>query len=286
MGFSTHLTSAGTIWAEISYEGINGDGKVMPCVAVVLGLRTPVESVEAEAHRLGLSLLFDRERLAQAEVPPARIASFGTTIRALFPFGQRALAFVSERAGHDDLSFKLEISALLRVRRTAEGTSLIRPQFAVGEWGFVTTNPAELSFSVPRGVWFSSVVSPIGDARFVSVEIEIPKGADPSPLSAAFDRLRDAERCYAIGDDPGVFAQCRGAIEALPGYPDHIVDGIENPKKRVAADELVRQAGTFFHAGRHVSREGQDAGEFPVDHRDASMALNLARLLLAYLARL
>ena len=29
-----------------------------------------------------------------------------------------------------------------------------------------------------------------------------------------------------------------------------------------------------------------DTGEFPVDHRDAAFALNLTRLLLAYLARL
>jgi hypothetical protein len=34
-----------------------------------------------------------------------------------------------------------------------------------------------------------------------------------------------------------------------------------------------------------VSKQPEDAGQFPVDHRDAQFALNLTRLLLAYLAR-
>ena len=235
---------------------------------------------------MGLSLLFENERLAPTELAPTRVTSYATTVGASFPVNSRVLTFVGERARGDDLSFKLEIIGLLRVRRMAGGTGLVRPELEIGEWGFVTTSQTELGFAVPRSVWFSSVVSPISDARFVSVEIEVPNAADASPLSAAFDRLHDAERCYSIGDDAGVFAQCRGAIEALPGYPGHTVDRIENLRKRGAAAKLVEQAGAFFHSGRHVSREGQDAGTFPVDHRDAFMALNLTRLLLAYLGRL
>jgi len=61
---------------------------------------------------------------------------------------------------------------------------------------------------------------------------------------------------------------------------------IENDRKRAAADELLKRAGAFLHSGRHASRGGPDAGSFPVDHRDASLALNLTRLLLGYVSRL
>ena len=64
------------------------------------------------------------------------------------------------------------------------------------------------------------------------------------------------------------------------------MDRIENLRKRSSADKLVKEAGMFLHAGRHVSREGRDAGAFPVDHRDAFLALNLTRLLVTYLARI
>jgi len=249
-------------------------------------VKTPAEGIEAEVHRLALTLLFDGERVSGAELGPIRISPYAYTVAAAFPVSPRALTFIGDRATGEVLSFKMDIAGLLRVRRTSEGTGLIRPQVPVGEWTFLITDQKELSFSVPRSVWFSSILSPISDSSFVTVEIEVPKGTDTAPFAASLARLGDAERAYANGDDPGVFSQCRGALEALPGYPDHIVDAIENARKRAAADKLVKEAGVFLHAGRHVSQEGRDAGDFPVDHRDAFLALNLTRLLTAYLARI
>ena len=286
MPFSTHLTSASTIWAEVSYEGIGAAGRVAPVVNVLLGVKTPAEGVEAEVHRLVLALVFEGERVASTELGPIHITPYAYTVPAAFQISPRALTFIGDRASGEVLSFKIEIVGLLRVRRTSEGTGIVRPQVPVGEWTFLVIDQRELAFSVPRGVWFSSVVSPISDSSFVSVEIEVPKGTDTAPFAASLARLRDAERAYANGDDPGVFSQCRGAFEALPGYPDHIVDGIENAKKRASADKLVKEAGAFLHAGRHVSQEGRDAGAFPVDHRDAFLALNLTRLFIAYMARI
>ena len=286
MPFSTHLTSASTIWAEISFEGMSGVGHIAPVVNVMLGVRTPTDGIEAVAHRLALTLTFEGERVSSTELGPIRISPYEYTAAASFPVSPRALTFIGDRARGDVLSFKLEIVGLLRVLRTSESTGIVRPQVPVGEWTFLVTDQKELMFSVPRGVWFSSVVSPISDSSFVTVEIEVPKGTDTGPLTASFARLRDAERAYANGDDHGVFSQCRGAIEALPGHPDHIVDRIENSRKRTSADKLIKEAGMFLHAGRHVSREAQDAGEFPVDHRDAFLALNLTRLAVAYVARI
>lgn len=286
MPFNTHLTSASTIWVELSYEGISGVGRVAPVVNVLLGVKTPTEGIEAEIHRLVLALVFEGERLSRAELGPVHVTPYAFTVPAAFPISPRALSFLADRATGDVLSFKIEISGLLRIRLNKEGTGLVRPQVPVGEWTFVVTDPRDLAFSVPRGVWFTSVLSPISDSSYVAVEIEVPKGTDTGPFAASLERLRDAERAYASGDDAAVFSQCRGAIEALPGYPDQMVDRIENARKRSAADKLVRQAGTFLHSGRHVSHEGRDAGAFPVDHRDAFLALNLTRLLTTYLARI
>jgi hypothetical protein len=146
--------------------------------------------------------------------------------------------------------------------------------------------PIDLNFTVPRSEWFSKVVTPISDARFITVEMEVPEGSRRADLKASLELLAEAEHCYAIGDDAGVFHRCRGAIEALPGYPKRVVDRIENDRKREQANALYFEAGQFLHAGRHVSQSGPDAGTFPVDHRDASLALNMTRLLVAYLSRL
>jgi hypothetical protein len=284
--FNTNLTSASTIWAEIYFEGMTGVGRIAPVINIQLGVKTPTDGIEAEAHRLALTLTFEGERVSSTELGPIRIAPHGSTVVASFPISPRVLTFVGDRATGDMISFRIEIAGLLRVLRTAEGTGIVMPQVLAGEWTFLITDQKELMFSVPRGVWFSSVVSAVSDSSFVTVEIEVPKGTDTGPFAASFARLRDAERAYTNGDDHGVFSQCRGAIEALPGHPDHIVDRIENGRKRNSAEKLIKEAGAFLHAGRHVSLEVHDVGEFPVDHRDAFLALNVTRLAVAYVARI
>lgn len=62
-----------------------------------------------------------RERISSTELGPLRISPDGHTVAASFPVSPRALTFVGDRATGDVLSFKIEIAALLRVLRTAEG---------------------------------------------------------------------------------------------------------------------------------------------------------------------
>jgi hypothetical protein len=47
-------------------------------------------------------------------------------------------------------------------------------------------------------------------------------------------------------------------------------------------NNLMLQAGRYFHLGRHVAIEGEGQGSFPVNHRDARFALNLVKLLIAH----
>ncbi len=42
----------------------------------------------------------------------------------------------------------------------------------------------------------------------------------------------------------------------------------------------------YLNHGRHVSKIGEDTGEFPVDHLDAGFALSTAKVVLSYLSRI
>jgi len=140
----------------------------------------------------------ENERISRTEVAPLSLTAFGVTARAAFPVTPRGLSFIADQARGDALNFKIEIVALLRVRRSAEGGGLVRPQIPIGEWAFVVTDWAEMPFSIPRSVWFASVVSPIAGSSFVSVDIEMTRDA-AAGLAQSFARLQDAERAYAVG---------------------------------------------------------------------------------------
>ncbi len=56
---------------------------------------------------------------------------------------------------------------------------------------------------------------------------------------------------YANGDGPGDFGRCRGAIEALPGYPDQVADHTENAKRGTA---LWRRCRSPIRSHHLVSR--------------------------------
>jgi DNA polymerase III delta prime subunit len=104
-------------------------------------------------------------------------------------------------------------------------------------------------------------------------------------LRKAANHLQAAERALREGHDAQVFLNCKGAFESLPGAPQNIFENLESKEEREKLDRLMRDAGNFFHLGRHTADEGPRQGEFAVDHADASFALNLAKLLLAQTAR-
>ena len=78
---------------------------------------------------------------------------------------------------------------------------------------------------------------------------------------------------------------CRAALDALPGAKTNIFDAIPEGKKRDAINELTRQIGVYIHSGRHVepNARGQQAGEFPIDQRDALFVYNTTKLLLSHI---
>lgn len=148
---------------------------------------------------------------------------------------------------------------------------------------FGQANQALLIFEIARSDWFKRVLEPIGTVEYLSSEIVLPRG-DPS-LRAAVARLRDAESAFANHDDPSVFLHCRGALDALPGAKQEIFATLADRSEAKVLDRLTLGVGDYLHRGRHVAEEGEQDGEFPVDHDDARFALNLTKLLVAHISR-
>jgi hypothetical protein len=152
-----------------------------------------------------------------------------------------------------------------------------------GEWvfqNFGEGRTTELTFQVARSDWFTHVLQPIGTLEYISTEITLPTGG--SALRKALDRLDQAERAYVLGDDAAVFLHCRGAIDALPGAKQRIFDVLSNQDEAKLLDALMLHAGQYLHHGRHVATDGEEQGDFPIDHNDARFALNLTKLLVAH----
>ena len=67
---------------------------------------------------------------------------------------------------------------------------------------------------------------------------------------------------------------------------ESLLNFLPDGSKRSQLDHLFKEAGQFFHAGRHVSQSGPNQGTFDVSHADTEFALVLAKTLFAYYARL
>jgi hypothetical protein len=184
-----------------------------------------------------------------------------------------------------DASLKLKWSGILRVMwRPAEGDPIMTSDPVAGEWTFVNIVENEMFIGVPRSDWFGKVLQPMGDDQYVYLEVPVPKGAAQGDWNKALALVEEADKAYAIGDDAGVFAKLRGALDALPGAKQNIVHDLPEPR-RSAVDSLLRDVGEFLHHGRHVATEGEEAGSFPVNRIDASAALSMVRVMLSYVSQ-
>lgn len=165
------------------------------------------------------------------------------------------------------------------------GDSRARPKRASGFLKpFGAGRQTELTFAVARSDWFARVLQPIGTTEYVSTELLLPLG--DASMRQSVKQLREADRAFALGDDPTVFARCRAALDALPGAPKSIFVGLSDADEQKVLDDLVGAAGRYFHRGRHVARDGTPrAGDFPVDHGDARFALNLIKVIVAHVSK-
>jgi len=225
--------------------------------------------------------------LAELEMqrPGTLYSSSESSIEFIGPVSRRALNFVNQSARGHVIDFSLTFRGLLLARESTDGQFHVLPaNLSSDEWHYIdiATNPN--SAQLTKSLWLHSVLEPVGYDQFVELEFQVPSGA--AGWAKAFALLKSAEEKYVLGDDPGVFLQCRGMVEALEGYPKDILNFLPDGSKRTKLDDLFKEAGQFFHAGRHVSQTGPNQGTFDVSHADTEFALVLAKTLLAYYARL
>jgi hypothetical protein len=115
--------------------------------------------------------------------------------------------------------------------------------------------------------------------------VAVPKGEVAVQWKQALSHLSDAEKCFAMGDDASVFSKLKGMCEALPGAPKNIVNNLPSPKNKVV-DELLKSYVDFLNHGRHVARDGENAGSFPNNRIDSENAIALGKVMMSYVSRL
>jgi hypothetical protein len=282
----TQLGDGTTTWALLRAGRVTGRGHVNPRLAFEIFFRTPRERMNAQIQVMRAELIAGEEMLGDGILTGVEAVHGECSASVEVPVSRAALDQLTTLVRGDQVDLVLRLSGWLRARDDNEDSRQFASSPEPGVWtfvGFGLGRQTELRFQIARSDWFSQVLQPIGTTEYVSIEIAVPAG--DLALKPAVNQLAEAERAYAEGDDPAVFARCRAATEALPGATKQIFDGLSNPTESEALDELVLRANTYFHRGRHVMKEGDRRGEFPVTHADARFALGLAKLLVGHVGQ-
>lgn len=282
------LIGGNKTWVHVSLRTIRGAGRLNPRLVLVLKLATPSERVEAELRDVELRVGLGDELLGVGRLIGEAVYSYGTDVSVEVPVSHRSVDFITDAFGRADaLSLQLRWYGSMRVKSDPkDGEARYAGDPEPGEW---TDYPLPLlrhdhNLRVTRSEWFAQVLEPIRQEQYVYLEVAIPKGEAASAWHAALGNLQAAEKAYALGDDPAVFQQLRGVIDALPGAKEHIVDALPEPR-RTEVDQLLRAVGKYLHLGRHVAPDGESAGSFPVNHLDADFAISFMRVVVSYLSR-
>jgi hypothetical protein len=281
-------------WVKIRDNGtVRGEGRITPRVIISLAVSTPSERITAEIRHVRVQLWccpgHAQELIGETVVIGQSISPYGDMVVLQFATEHRMLRYLTERlASRTELELELRWDGQIVVtwdptdddRRYLSGSEP-KP----GEPTLVSIgNRTPDRLTVSRSDWFSNVLAPTQNQDYVFAEIAIPRGVANKQWTIVLEHLTDAEKAFTIGDYPGVFSKLRGAYEALPGYPKAIFGDLPEPRRR-EWDNLAKGIGDYLHFGRHVARDGDDAGRFAVTHLDAACALELAKVLLSHISR-
>jgi hypothetical protein len=267
-------------------------GGPLPQITIPLEARVSDRGVTVEILRLAFDLKVGTTLVGQGEIGPN---TYLRTEPSYFPATatcpQTALSrLVNPDPPQGRITLTLALKGLLRYRhsfRTGDGSAqgLGEPETwhveSIGNQGLM-----DLDVQVARSDWYEQVVERLAIGSYLIAPLFLPYGVES--WKSALKHMDDALRALVLGNLPGVFGECRAAIDALPGDKTDIFAAMTEGKKRDAIDELTKSIGKYIHSGRHVvpNTGGEQAGEFPVDHRDALFAYNMTKLLLSQIASL
>jgi hypothetical protein len=266
--------------------GVRGEGRLVPHLVFDLDIRTPRENMEAHVQVLEGRLTLGSEIAGTGSTFGTVVGPHGKLVSIEIPVSPAVLDVAQQLMPGDDLQLRLQLRGLVLLKDDNNDGARTMGQPGVGEWGahsFGAASLVTLDFRVSRSDWFTRVREPLGLLRYVNVEIAIPRGQG-HPLQKAGELLVRADRALAEGDEPGVFLYCRGAVDALPGSPKDVFTELEDAREAKTLDALLLAAGNYLHRGRHVDRDGDRQGEFPVTGADARFALNLTKVIVSHTA--
>lgn len=261
-------------------------GAVYPRVKFELRLRTNNERVQAEIHYLRLRVSFGNEVLGEGSTTGDSIGHYDNRVHIEVPITRTALGFVNENLQADRLDLTLSLQGWMRVKYEAHDGQTVY-DVPPGEWSFTTfgiNHMAEIRLQIARGDWFKRVLEPLGSYEYLLTEVPLLRGQLAAALQSSLRQIKEAERLFAEGNDPAVFLHCKGMVEALPGWPKDIFAAMVDRSKAKVLDELTLAAKQYFDHGRHIAQDGSQTGDFPVNHREALFAINMAKMLLAEIA--
>jgi hypothetical protein len=265
-------------------ENVQGLGTIHPRVRFELRVHTNRDyNTSAEIHYLRLRVKFKDEVLGEGISHGDLFDVHDRTMHVEVPITRTALEFVNENLQGDRVDLVLSLEGWMRTKYEADDDNLVRDP-PPGEWLFATfgeNETANIHFQVARSEWFKRVLEPLGSYEYLLTEIPLLKTQLVSSLQPALRQLKEAERYFAQGDDAAVFFYCRGMLEAIPGAPQHIFDSMTDEKKAARLDELALATKRYYDRGRHVATDGEQQGDFAVNHRESLFALNMAKVLLA-----
>jgi len=280
-------------WATLDLQSVSGLGRINPRLQLFFAAR-PVPYSKVVLGDVTLRLEYCQELIGEGRAVGVDVFYDRAQVNFEVATSQRLLRHVTDGLAPTATVVQLD-AKLSGVGRFYMDPNAPSPQGQVrmaddpppGEWREFSVSSGHTSaLQVGRGEWYERVLAPTRNEQYRYLEVALPR--DDKALGIewgnAVGHLASAERAYASGDDPAVFVHLRGALDALPGAKQQILDDITDQAKRADLDDLLKQAGKFLHDGRHVAPDGTGAGTFPVDHLDAAFALDLFRTLLSHLS--
>jgi hypothetical protein len=282
----------GRAWAALTLQSIGAIGRLNPRLLLYFTAQ-PDPYAKVALDDVTLRLEYKRELVGTGRTVDMDIHHGKSLFNFEVVTSPRVLRYITDTLTSDqtivqfDATLSGAASYWVDPAASSAGQARMVNDPEPGAWTrFRVSQGSPTPLQVPRSEWYERVLAPTRNEQYLYLEVALPKDhpALVAEWNKAVGHLKNAEKAYAAGDDPGVFQYLRGWLDALPGAKKHILDAISDEKKRKDLDQLLTKAGEFLHNGRHVAADGTEAGEFPVNRLDAAFALDLMRVLLSHLS--
>ncbi|HLI50727.1 MAG TPA: hypothetical protein VKU87_02960 [Thermomicrobiaceae bacterium] len=262
-------------------------GGPLPQITIPLEARVTDRDIEIEILRLAFDLKIGNTLVGQGEFGPySYLRTDPTYLQAAATCPQAALSqLTNPQPPQGRITLTLAFRGLLRYRhRFPQGDGRAQGLGEPDTWHIETIGNqslVDLDVQVAQSDWYEQVVERLGVGSYLVTQLYLPYSV--TSWEPTLKHINDALRAIVQGNPPAVFGACRAAIDALPGNKTDIFAAMPEGKKRDAIDELTKSIGKYIHSGRHVvpNTGGEQAGEFPVDQRDAVFVYNMTKLLLS-----